>query len=262
MTDNNQSPELRQSKDGSSTLYSNQFNQYYHNPNGAVSESLHVFFEASGLQQALQTQEGITVFEIGFGTGLNFLLLMDLLKSAKSPARVDYYSIEAFPISDTKASGLNYSRHIKHPELANHIPPIFEGLKTGMNNIKPDGDLAVELHLFNGTFDAFNAEQETLQADFIFHDAFSPDVNPELWTVEAFAKLMELSKQTAVMATYCAASKARAAMATAGWLVARAPGALGKREMSLASPMAENLSGFKRVNEERLANRMKNGDFD
>ncbi|MDZ7772376.1 MAG: MnmC family methyltransferase [Balneolaceae bacterium] len=99
------------------------------------------------------------------------------------------------------------------------------------------------------------------RADFIFHDPFSPDVNPELWTGEVFSKLLAWSAPSAVLATYCAASAARGAMCWAGWKVARAPGALGKREMSLASPDASMLEGFERVNEERLAARYEAGDF-
>lgn len=60
-------------KDGSSTLYSDVFEQYYHNPNGAVSESRHVFFETPGLVDQLQMADAqLSIFEMGFGTGLNF----------------------------------------------------------------------------------------------------------------------------------------------------------------------------------------------
>jgi len=47
----------------------------------------------------------------------------------------------------------------------------------------------------------------------------------------------------------------------AGWKISRAPGALGKREMTLASLDEKNLDGFKRVNEQRLIERYHQGDF-
>lgn len=75
-------------------------------------------------------------------------------------------------------------------------------------------------------------------------------------------KLKSLAKGEAILGTYCAASKARAAMAVAGWKLAKARGALGKREMTIASLSENNLTDFKRINEERLIERFNNGDFD
>jgi tRNA U34 5-methylaminomethyl-2-thiouridine-forming methyltransferase MnmC len=87
-------------------------------------------------------------------------------------------------------------------------------------------------------------------------------VNEELWTVETFEKLITYANKNAVLSTYCAASKARASMAVAGWKLAKAQGALGKREMTIASLSEEKILRFKRVNEERLVQRFKSGDFD
>lgn len=250
---------IHTTKDGSSTLYSDKFDQYFHNPNGAASESLYVFFERSGLFKTLDDTDSLTVFEIGFGTGLNFLLLADHLKQNEIDTQIKFYSIEAFPINRQTASRINFGGHIQDPDIASSLPEIFDSINPGMNRIKPFEDLNIELYLFHGLFDDF--KEEGLNVDFIFHDAFSPDVNEELWTDAAFNKLADLSHEKTVLTTYCAASKARAAMCTAGWFVAKARGALGKREMTIASRSEERLSEFKRLNESRLTERYLKGDF-
>ncbi len=247
-------------KDGSSTLYSNTYNQYFHNPNGSVSESKYVFFEASNVPDALVQNEKITIFETGFGTGLNFLLLLDYYLSGKCISKVEFHSVEAFPISADEAGKLNYASFSDFEELEPVLKNIFTDLKKGMNIIKPLPDVDVTLFLFIEKFEDFKGEG--VQADFFFHDAFSPEVNEELWSPEAFQKLKSLAHAEAVLSTYCAASKARAAMAVAGWKLAKARGALGKREMTIASLTENNLTDFKRVNEERLIERFNNGDFD
>lgn len=262
MTDKNppsETPALHTTKDGSSTLYSPRYDQFYHNPNGAVSESLHVFFEQTGLIQDLRANKALTIIETGFGTGLNFLLLADLYLKMNCTAPVQFYSVEAYPVSEETAAEFNFSKHLHHPELESILPGIFGRLKDGMNTLKPVLNADIELKLFNGFFS--DLEYEGAPATYFIHDAFSPDVNPELWTCEAFTKLRSAAAPDAVLGTYCAASKARAAMAAAGWLVARAPGALGKREMTLASPDEKKLGAFKRVNEERLIRRLEEGDF-
>lgn len=252
-------PKVHQTKDGSSTLYSEKFDQYYHNPNGAASESLYIFFEQSGLNQFLETTDSLTVLEVGFGTGLNFLLLLDILKKRDLNIPVKFYSIEAFPIDFETAQSIDFKDHLADPSLNDLLPSIFSDLNSGINVIKPLEDLDVELHLFIGTFDDFKVQK--CSADFIFHDPFSPEVNEELWDDKTFTKLAEYSHSGTVLSTYCAASKARGAMCAAGWHVAKARGALGKREMTLASLSEEKLSDFKRVNEKRLAERYRKGDF-
>lgn len=254
------SPTLHQSKDGSSTLYSEEFQQYYHNPNGAASESLHVFFETPGLFEFLQQADSVTILEVGFGTGLNLLLLMDYLISNEISCKVNYYTIEAFPINESTAKNLDYFEHLENPKLNNLLPEIFSQLKPGMNKLKPDTNLNLDVSVFVGEFKAF--DPGIVSVDFIFHDPFSPEVNEELWTAETFTILKSMSSPTAVLSTYCAASKARGAMCASGWHVARTRGALGKREMTVASLSEEQLSPFKRVNEERLASRYRSGDFD
>lgn len=251
---------IHQTKDGSTTLYSGQFEQFYHNPNGAATESLHVFFDIPGLTDQLSRTDKLTILEIGFGTGLNFLLLADLLLTKKINIPVRFYSVEAFPLQKETAQKLDFTDHLRNAGLADILPEIFDKINPGMNVLTPFKDLDVELHLFFGTFDEF--EPLELQADFIFHDPFSPEVNEELWATDTFNKLYSFSKSDTVLSTYCAASKARAAMCVANWFVASTRGALGKREMTVASVSEYKLAEFKRINEDRLRKRYLENDFD
>lgn len=253
-------PDHHLSKDGSSTLYSNQFSQFYHNPNGAVSESRHVFFEAAGLNDFLRSEpESCTVFEVGFGTGLNFFLLAEEYLKNSYSLPVHFYSVEAYPVSPDLSSKFNYDDLLAVDLDQNMISSVFSSLNKGMNTIQlfPEKDLY--LHLFYGFFDDLTSIGHPV--NFIFHDPFSPEVNEELWQPETFSKLSSFSTSDAVLSTYCAASKARAAMAKAGWFVSRALGALGKREMTVASLDPEKLTSYKRVNEQRLIERFDAGDF-
>lgn len=255
------SSEYHLSKDGSSTLYSHKFGQYYHNPNGAISESKYVFFDAPGLTNALgQEHDQLTIFEVGFGTGLNFLLLLDQYLSKNLSFPVHFYSVEAFPIDEEMASKFNFSDFLIHKELIEVLPNIFRQLRPGKNTFHPIPNKEVQLHLFYCPFKEIISIDHSV--DFIFQDAFSPEVNEELWSVDTFKKLKSFCETDAVMATYCAASKARAAMAKAGWFIGRASGALGKREMTIASLSKEKLTHLKRVNEKRLIERFDAREFE
>ncbi|WP_142715794.1 tRNA (5-methylaminomethyl-2-thiouridine)(34)-methyltransferase MnmD [Fodinibius sediminis] len=248
---------LVETGDGSHTVYSSQFDQHYHNPNGAVAESRYVFFEQTGLVDDLQNRDSLSILEVGFGTGLNLMLLLDYYLQTNAEAHIDYYSIEGFPLQPGTVQQFNFDQHLQHPKAVDLVADLFGQISPGMNHIELLDSISV--HLFYGLFDDFDPGD--IQADYLFHDAFSPDVNGELWTGTTFKKLKTNSTKKTLLSTYCAASRARGAMAWAGWKVARAPGALGKREMSLASPDPERLGELNRVNEERLARRYEDNDF-
>ena len=245
-------------KDGSHTVYSTRFDQHYHNPNGAIAESRYVFFKQSGLLEALTNQEQITILEVGFGTGLNLLVLLDYYLQHDSTAQISYYAIEGFPLAPKTAASFNYREQLTHPQNSPTIADLLTGLSEGMNDFAITD--TVSAHIFYGMFADFDPGH--INADYIFHDAFSPGANPQLWTRDTFTKLKGWSSDNAVLTTYSAASKAQGALASAGWKVAKTQGALGKREMIVASLAADRLAELKRIDEERYARRYKQGDFD
>lgn len=255
----NDTPEskLVVTSDGSHTVYSEQFSQHYHNPNGAIAESRYVFFEQTGLLDDLRRGKEVTILEVGFGTGLNLMLLLDYVLQADTESDINYYSVEGFPIDYEVAQNFNYADHLDHPEIISDVTAVFKELARGMNTFLLLDNIRV--HLFHGLFEDLQLPE--LAANYIFHDAFSPNVNPDLWTGEVFKRLHGLSAGDVILSTYCAASKARGAMAWAGWNMARARGALGKREMTVAALDPQQLGDRKRVNEERLARRYEEEDF-
>ena len=244
-------------KDGSHTFYSEKFSQHYHNPNGAIAESRHVFFETPGLPGRLNNADSLRILEVGFGTGLNLLLLMDQLCKMDAKPDITYRSVEAYPLKLEQAMKLNYPEKLDLPNAAEILACTFRELMPGINRRQLKKN--VWLELFIGPFDQQTEPENNYQM--IFFDPFSPDVNADLWTREIFRKLAEWSDPDVLLTTYGAASSARAAMAAAGWKVARASGALGKREMTLAALNPDVLSGWKRVDEDRLRERYESGEF-
>jgi tRNA U34 5-methylaminomethyl-2-thiouridine-forming methyltransferase MnmC len=247
--------DLQKTGDGSHTLYSHRFRQQYHDTNGAIDESRHVFFENSGLLQRLRNNEDVHILEMGFGTGLNLLLVADALQHTGSQSQVHYTSIEGYPISAETASQLNYHDHLN---LNLNLPSIFSSSHPGLNSFQITQQL--HLDLFIGLFEDVVFPDRAI--DIIFFDAFSPKANPELWTSDVFRALYDHAHPGCVMSTYCAAVSARAAMCHAGWHVARGPGFKTRREMTVASNDPTRLEGLPRIDEQRYAQRYASGEFD
>lgn len=214
--------ELQLTADGSHTLFLPEMDEHYHSVNGAVQESMHVFIEA-GLRQL--DKDVIRVFEIGFGTGLNaFLTLKETL--ANTALKVEYYSVERFPLDLEVIRQLNYGA--SHPEL-------FEKLhEAEWNSLQPITD---RFTLFKISGDS-NTCLMPDEIDLVYFDAFAPDKQPEMWNQEIFNKLYERMSANGILTTYCAKGAVRRMMKEAGYSVDRIPGPPGKREMLRAQKIS------------------------
>ena len=210
--------ELQQTADGSHTLFIPEMDEHYHSVNGAVQESRHVFIEA-GLHH--QAKKDITVFEIGFGTGLiAFLTLLDAEENNRS---VNYYSIELYPLGAELVRALNYGDVIC-PEKKEW----FEALHVATWNEAVRITDRFTLHKIQGDINHCELPEGI---DLVYFDAFAPDKQPEMWSQEIFDKLYAHMAEGGILTTYCAKGVVRRMMQKAGYSVERIPGPPGKREM-------------------------------
>ena len=61
--------------DNSNTVFDQQLGEIFHSQKGALTESEYVFID-KGLNYQLEKTNEISIFEIGFGTGLNTILTL------------------------------------------------------------------------------------------------------------------------------------------------------------------------------------------
>lgn len=165
---------------------------------------------------------GLSVLEIGFGTGLNAFLT--LLKADEYRIETNYIGVEAYPISSVEVLALNY----------------VDELHVSENNVLFDKmhDLPWETETRLSTYFTLQKQHKFFeditakdQFDLIYFDAFGARVQPELWTEDIFKIMFEALKENGVLVTYAAKGSVRRAMQTVGFMVEKLPGPPGKREM-------------------------------
>ncbi|MBC8616623.1 tRNA (5-methylaminomethyl-2-thiouridine)(34)-methyltransferase MnmD [Parabacteroides faecis] len=210
--------ELQETADGSHTLFIPEMDEHYHSVNGAVQESRHVFIEA-GLHR--QEKKDITVFEVGFGTGLNAYLT--LLAAENEDRSVDYFSVELYPLDPALVRALNYGDMIC-PEKK----MLFTALHSAAWNEPVKITDHFTLHKIQGDNNSCTLPEDM---DLIYFDAFAPDKQPEMWSQEIFDRLYAHTSEGGILTTYCAKGVVRRMMQKAGYSVERIPGPPGKREM-------------------------------
>ena len=208
-----------QTSDGSTTFQIDEWDECFHSKHGAIQESLHVFIK-NGLY--LFKNQDISILEIGFGTGLNGLITY--LKHYELELKINYETVEAYPLLWEEAQQMNYCEQLN----VNELNPIFEKIHQSKWNesivISNSFTLKKRKHFFEqiDDFECF---------DLIYFDAFGARVQPELWEETIFKKMYNSLKNNGVLVTYSAKGSVQRAMKLCGFDVEKLQGPPGKREM-------------------------------
>lgn len=208
-----------QTRDGSTTIHIEEWDECYHSRFGAIQEAQHVFIK-KGL--SLFQNKSVSILEIGFGTGLNAFITF--LEYQKFNQKINYVGVEAFPVTTEEAEMMNYVSELN----AEAEKCIFEKLHQCQwekhNNLSED-------FVFTKRKQFFADIDDSEKFDLIYFDAFGYDVQPELWSVTIFKRMYQALKIEGVLVTYAARGIIKRNMIEAGFTVEKLEGAPGKREM-------------------------------
>lgn len=209
-------------EDGSNTLLHKSINEHYHSIHGALQESLHVFIK-NGLD-LIENKTEINVFEMGFGTGLNALLAYDY--AVKNKVKINYFSIEAYPINLETAQNLNYDNLIDKTAI---FMQLHKAKWDELVVISPN----FNLYKIEGFIEKTDLGFLPL-IDIIFYDAFAPSAQEHLWEIDILQKMYQTLNTKGLFTTYCAKGQFKRNLKAVGFTVKGVPGPPGKREMTLA----------------------------
>ncbi|WP_309603993.1 tRNA (5-methylaminomethyl-2-thiouridine)(34)-methyltransferase MnmD [Phenylobacterium sp.] len=204
------------------------YDDVYFSAEDGLAEARAVFLAGCGLPDAWQGRRRFVVGELGFGTGLNGLALIDLWSRTRPPdGRLHIFSVEAHPLVVAEARRA-LARWPELAPLAERLLAAWPGRASGVHRLE-FADLGVILDVAAGeaatALDAWSG-----RADAWFLDGFSPARNPAMWRDEVLALVAARSAPGAVAATFTVAGAVRRGLAEAGFAVARAPGFGRKRQ--------------------------------
>ena len=216
-------------EDGSTTLLHRKLNVTYKSLDGAISESEFVFLKSTKIDQR---QSPWTVMELGFGGAVNFTVTaMTAIAAGKG---LLYRAIDHQPIPPEYIIGESAPQRMARKALQ------YCRQKSKTAIVEENG-IVLELHPV-GWQDVALPQSN---AHAIYHDPFSPVVNPDCWNQNCFRWEFAHLAEDGILATYGAAGKMRRAMAKVGFHVAIAEGFGRKRERTIAAKRGEYLDGHK-----------------
>jgi tRNA U34 5-methylaminomethyl-2-thiouridine-forming methyltransferase MnmC len=218
--------ELRETADGSFTFYNPAFSENYHSKHGALQESEHVFLN-SGLKYFLEHYPctEVRIFEVGFGTGLNFLLAAK--HCIESTIKLHYKAVELYPLTKAQLELSKYQQYVPSDLWDAYIEQYDQALSTNTELINN-----VHLEICNG--DLLNINPDDFNADIVYYDAFAAVHQPEMWSFASLEKARLFMKDKGIFVTYSVTGNLKRNLVNLGFRIERPVGANGKREMMRA----------------------------
>lgn len=213
---------LQTTADGSYTLFVPELNEHYHSTNGALQESELVFIH-NGLHHLPPCIKEINLLEVGFGTGLNALLT--IIEAKKQKRRINYVAIEPYPVEIEIIEKLNYAEIIGSTEAEGYFKKLHSA---GWSYPSFLSDYFI-ISKIQAALDQIVLRDT--QFNLVYFDAFGPEVQPELWTEEIFAKLYACMVTNGILVTYSCKGTVKRALKAAGFTIEKLPGPAGKREV-------------------------------
>ncbi len=222
---------------------SKQFDDIYFSKKDGLAETAYIFLDGNNLPQAWQDKSQFTIFETGFGTGLNFLSAWKLFEqNAKEGQTLDFISVEKYPLKPKEI--LDALSHWSD-EFGGRLAQLVEHYPIrafGFHRIKISEKITLTL-----IFDDVDAALKNINTliDCWFLDGFTPSKNPEMWSDTLFKEMARLSPDGASYATFTSASFVQRALEQNGFSVEKQKGFNYKRDMikgvkttSTVSPVA------------------------
>lgn len=218
--------------DAAGTPYSPEYGDVYHSADSGPGQARHVFLGGNDLPARWAGARAFTLLETGFGLGINFLATWQAWRADSArPQRLHFVSVEKHPFTRQGLATL----HGRYPEFAPRASELQSAWPLplpGLHRLQfEDGRVTLTL-AFADVIDVL--PKLRLAADAFYLDGFSPDRNPEMWTLAALKALSRLAQPGATLATYTAARGVRDALAAAGFAAAKRPGFGRKRDMLAA----------------------------
>lgn len=217
-------PHNIQTQDGSITRYAAQYDEHYHSSAGAWLEACTIYCNGCQLAEKARLQSHISLLDVGFGLGYNSLAAIYTCRSINPDIHIRLVALEADPQT------LSFE---KYPQIDD---PAFQKSITAFQQFKKDHSRATENDDWQLRIGDARATLLTVSGPFdaVFHDPFSPDKNPELWTLDFFKLLQERIAPRGILSTYSIATPVRSALHRAGFKLSEGPGTARKRASTRA----------------------------
>lgn len=210
-------------------FYSPVFDDVFFSRHDGFAEAEHVYLRGNGLPARWQRRDRFVIAELGFGTGLNFLVTAwHWLEHSRPGSLLFYIGVDrCAPSEDVVWQVVKRWPQLTRlgRSLCGELPPPVAGMH---RRVLAGGAIRLQL--------CFGEAAEVLAGlsaavDAWYWDGFAPSRNPDMWSPPVGMQMARLSAPQATVASYSCAGVVRRVLQEAGFAVARRPGFAAKKTM-------------------------------
>ena len=212
-------------------IYSKSYNDIYFDKLNGPQETEHVYLNTNNLTKKFKNKQKFVIAEIGFGTGLNFILTWKLWKeNRKTNGSLTYISFENAPLSKKDIKKV----YKKFKKLDGYSSFLLKNIPARCKSTHRIFIKADNINLILIYDDITSLINFNFKADTWFLDGFSPKKNPLVWTDKLFKQLYNFTNLDGSLSTFSVAGHIRRGLLKAGFKVSKVSGYGNKKEISYA----------------------------
>ena len=196
-------------------LASTIYDDHYFGASDAIDESRYLYVLGNQLPERFAECSAFGVGELGFGTGLNFLLTWQTWRANAPPgARLNYLAVEKDPI----AGDVLIELFAQWPELAplgQQLVEQYPLMVPGSHQLQFDAGSVVLTLLWGDAKQQLAGSEGFLDCWFL--DGFSPRINPDLWDQQTLIEVARLTQLGGSFSTFSVAGAVRRQLTEVGF---------------------------------------------
>jgi tRNA U34 5-methylaminomethyl-2-thiouridine-forming methyltransferase MnmC len=213
-------------RSGESTIRDRRSGEIMHPGLGPRREAELLYVEQTGLAGRLSSREPgpVRVLDVGLGAATNALAVVDCARRVQGrPLELTSLESDDGPLRLALSDAASFPVQAAHRETLEALLAQRSIESPGLRWRWVDGD----------ALDALGALG--VRQDVICFDPFSPEANPELWTVEALQRVRQVLAPGGLLSTFSASTRTRVTLLLAGFWVGAGAAAAAKKETTVAS---------------------------
>ena len=213
------------------TLFSNVYDDVFFQDGDGLEESNYVFLQGNNIAQRLAKQD-LIIGELGFGTGLNFLLTWQqwLESGKKNGKRLTFVSCEKHPLNQEVLQKA-HSQFPQLKEFSTELRKKWPPVQTGFHLLEFEEGKVALLLLFGDCYESLKKFEGKVDAWYL--DGFAPAKNEAMWSENVFRQMAWHSHEKTTLATFTAAGFVRRGLEGCGFKIDRIKGYKYKRHMTV-----------------------------
>lgn len=207
-----------------------EFSDIYYNINSGLEEKEYVFVEGNNLKDKFNNlNSDFNILELGFGTGLSFLVTALSFIKLNNTRELNFTSTELYPLSvEQIEQAFKVWKNFYNNDIVQEFLSQYKKADLTADIMIKIKNVNLRILIGDANIRLKDLKE---QQNCFFLDGFAPGKNESMWSEDLFNEIKRLSKKESTFATYSASRIVKDRVEQAGFEYSKRKGFGSKRDM-------------------------------